>query len=376
MGDTFISKYMRKLMTEQPTIYFVRNYKFVLKEYGPVVSTFLGYLIDQDELRKNTRKNYNGSFYVSRGMIAEETVIKRKAQMTCERILKEAGYISFDTEDHNANKYTIKYDAIDEANPKNKVQDEKEDYPQVGGSSILEDTPAPSSSEDRVLTQEGVNYILTKSTTKTVSKSADTYSAEAPNSMHSCIKDKESAQKPPGAHAQSGNDAEIHEIIDQYNTAMGIKSIAEGDYDTVSQHLEDYRKLRKYFTPLGLAYAWKNFPDKGAKEKLTTPRIATIVSFRLMNVFLSRCKEIYAYSADTLDFKLDKLFKYYQEYINQIDPKKYHVNFVGELSMYGSSDCLYGKSHREERFNIYKQYLEPKLLQNEDLHDMIISMEV
>ena len=370
-------------MAEQPTNYFVRNIKHILKEHGPVVSTFLAFLIDQDEFRKNTRKNYNGEFYVSRGMIAEETMIKRKAQISSEKILEDAGYISIVPGDHSANKYTINYERIDDTNPAKQVKEvppaEDQVLTQVEGTSLPEEAPAPDSSLGGDQTEEGVNYIYyPKSLTKTVSKSADTYVPDGTESIHTalnvndlCIKEI-SEQQPPA----STNDEEIYAIINQYNEAMGGYEIADGDYKAVRDNLDDFRQLKPYFTPMGLLFAWKNFPDDGARKKLTKPRISTIISFKLMKTFLARKEEISSYCIDVMDMKLDKVFKYYRSYLNTIDPPKYQVNIVGGLCMNGSPESLYGKWHREERYKLYKEYLEPKLLHDEDIYDMIIDMEV
>lgn len=384
-------------MTEKPTIYFIRNYKFILKEHGPVVSSFLGYLIDQDGLRRNTRKKYKGQFYLSRTQLAEETMIKRKGQISCEKILIKAKFITLETEDHNANKYTINYGAIEKKNP-TKTEDEEntdslnevppqvegsstsEDVPpQVGGSSISEEVPSPPPSRSPVPTQEGVNYIGTRSSSISVSRSGATDGAEAPKSTDSgnikssCIKEESVAKAPPRAAPTSTGD-EIQDIVNEYNSAMQLPQ-ASDDYAFVKSNLEDFRKIRKYLTPACIEYAWSHFSDEVA-AKLKTKRLCVMKKFSVFDPFVKRHRELYSYFVDNWDNRLNKVFKYYRNMVNElVAPENLHVNIVGELA-YPSNETADGKSYRKKRIQIYKQYIEPKLLKDEELEDLIIDMEV
>ena len=394
-------------MTDQTTIYFVRNIKFILKEHGPVVSTFLAFLIDTDEFRRNTHKNYNGEFRISRPNISEETLIKVKAQKTCEKKLVEAGYITFTPGTHDAAKYTINYDAINKANPANqeeapseeqdlsKTEEESlpeavavssdKDLTQEQGGSIPEDILAPSSSKEGVPTPEGINYNITKSITKTVSKSKPTYVPDGTESIDSasdqnldcvehtqisCIK-KKAAQSPPGANAQNGDDFdEAIDIIEEYNRAMGIHlNPGEDELNRVLKDLDKLKEVRKYFSSTILNRIWDDYGDDYTAS-FGERRIAGFLACGFLPKLSQFGPLLIKADDDEIDQLLDRVFKQYGYQISPIiEDMGFHISY-GSLEPIDASKHFPPKTHRELRLNLYNQHIK-KLLSKDEKHDMI-----
>lgn len=386
-------------MAEQEAFY--QNQKVINKIYKPNTAAYLMLLNDKykywsthsENFQKITGHKFNGNFYVSRTTIEKEINISRSTQIRIEQELAKDGILIVTKMKHKPNWFTLNHDKIEEKID-TYYEDQKSvlpvfDYP-FDDEDEIDSTPTerstPSADND-VGTPAKMTQVPTTNRTvnnnkeskiknkNKVSNRTDIFNETDANYLenkNSCINKKEPAQQPPSANAHSGIDAEIYEIINKYNSVMGLKE-AKGDYQAVRNNIDDFRKLEKYFTPIGLKYAWKNFADKGARDKLTKPHISTIVSFKLLDTFVKRCNEIYAYEADYLDTRLDRAFRFYQQTLNKIKPDEFSIDSAGNLSLSEFIPNFNNKIHREKRLEVYKQYLEPILLQNDDKHDMIIA---
>lgn len=375
---------------------FFQHQKVLNKIYKPNRAAYLMLIADKhkywsthtENFYRLTNKRFTGHFYLSRTIIEKELNISRSTQIRIENELEKDGILTVTKMKHKANWFKVDLKMIQEKIDKYNEEQELAipfliDYPfddteeyeewvpntsERQGDLVDNEAGTPVKKTQSPLSKRPVNNnkeVIIKNKNK-VSKG--TYVSNV-KSKNSCINNKELAKQPPGADAHTGRKAEIYEIIDKYNSVMGLVTV-KGDYEAVSNNLDSFKKLERYFTPLGLKYAWKNFPDEGAKEKLKKPQIASIVSWKLLDTFLKRSSEIYAYEADYLDNKLDRAFRYYQNFLNEINPDLFTVDCVGRLSFGGSIGN--NKDHREKRLEVYKQYLEPKLLQSEDIHDMMI----
>lgn len=369
--------------------------KVINKIYKPNVAAYLMLLLDShkywanhtDEFYEHTKRRFTGRFYISRKRIEDFINIPKKTQIRIDAKLVADGILQVTPVENHPNWYKIDNQRLQEliAEFKEEKEHEKEEavpYPFDDDEEYEEWMPVKSErhqglghndtgARDKKAPALGTNNHANNNKELKINNknkvSKGTYVSNETRCKSSCIK-KEPVASPPSAHAHKGKNQEVLDIINKYNSVMGLKYY-DNDYDTVSQHLEDYKKLSKYFTPLGLKYAWENFPDTGAKDKLTSPYISCIKSWKLMEIFKARMQECYAYEADYLDNRLDKAFRTYQHYLNEVGNGKFSVNCVGELSM---PSIMNNKDHRQKRLEVYKQYLEPKLLTDEANDDMMI----
>ena len=227
------------------------------------------------------------------------------------------------------------------------------DLPQVETPSILEDIPAPSSSQDQVPTREGVNYNITKSLTKTVSRSS-TYVPDGTDSIDeyyqdlglgsiytqdSCIK-KKTEGSPPGANAQDGTDFdEAIDIIEEYNRAMDIHfNPGDKEISNVLEKLNELRKVRKYFNSTILNKIWNDYSDSYTKS-YKNRRISGFIKCSLVEQLSKYGPLIMKANDEEIDQLLDGIFMNYGDQISSI------IENEGYYLSYGSLEPIDASKH-------------------------------
>ncbi len=384
---------------------YFQQLKVINKIYKPNTAAYLMLVLDKhkywaskpDNFYKQTNRRFTGHFYVSRSTFEKEINLKRTAQNTAERELKADGIIHMVPMEGQANWYTINHEMLQEKideyywQQEENVEavidypfDESEEYEEwiFGSDKAGQDddntqaTPLKKDSPARLNHAATNNKELKIKNNNKVSKA--TYVPDGTESIDSCIKNinnscikEDSFVYRPPLHKTSD---EVQQIVNEYNAAMGLKE-ATGDYAFVKAHLGEFKKIRKYLTPASIEYAWSNFSDKTARE-LEAKRLCVIDRYGVFKPFLSRYSELYTYFVNSWDNRLNKVFKNYRNLVDElVAPDKLHVNIIGELA-FPSGETADGKGYRKKRIEIYKQHIEPKLLNDEDLEDMIIDLEV
>ena len=381
---------------------YYQSIKFLRKWLKPNTVVFFDELMDQykywtknnDDFKKNTGSPFRGVFYRSRAKIAENTNLKKGAQMAAEAILADMGLLTVIHQPDHPNWYKIDFQKLKQLfyeYQKEEAQKKVEkamillppnyDELTAGYQELDEDLSntwmggTPETGSEPIQKADGNKNIEVKiNNNNKVSNATYVFdSIEQNNSKnHSCK--KESITTPAGAWAPSGKGDEVQDIVNEYNGAMGLRQ-ADGDYEAVKDNLQDFRKIRRYLTPSALEYAWSNFSDETAKE-LKTKRASALDPYGVLQPFVQRKDEIYTYMTYKWDSGLNKVFKLFKPEIDSLLEKdRMHVNIIGELA--NENDLAAdGKWGRKRRIEIYKEIIEPKLLQDEELHDMIIDMEV
>jgi len=384
---------------------YFQQLKVINKIYKPNTAAYLMLLLDKhkywaskpDHFYKLTNRRFTGHFYVSRSTFKKEINLGRTAQNTAEEMLKADGIIKLKDDDGKANWYTIDHKMLQEKiDLYYEMQEEQEaviiDYPfdeteeyeewifgpdkadhteQSKQATLLKKNRPPRLNQAATNNKElkiKNNNKVSKATY--VPDGTDSIDSCIKNINNSCIKEDSFVYRPP-LHKTSD---EVQQIVNEYNAAMGLKE-ATGDYAFVKAHLGEFKKIRKYLTPASLEYAWSNFSDKTARE-LDAKRLCVIDRYGIFKPFLSRYSELYTNFVNSWDNRLNKVFKNYRNLVDElVAPDKLHVNIIGEMA-FPSGETADGKGYRKKRIEIYKQHIEPKLLNNEDLEDMIIDLEV
>ncbi len=371
---------------------------------GPHSAIFLSELLNSDsywyknpeKYYEKTGKPYWGRFYHSREMIEKRTGLSPSQQRKAQEALKDFEIISVISKGlPRKNYYLIDYQTLN-AFLSSCSYDDEEDYSQIleqqEAEKLNDKTLENSTSRGEETAHQDVKKLhinnnkgIIKKNKNKVSNATD--GAEAPKSslnsvkqQNSCIKD-DIGGSPPGAHAQNRatepinqpTNSEVDRLIQKYNAAMGIEW-NYGDRKSVAKNLSRIQAVEKYFTPIALSYAWKNMGDKACRE-LKDKRISGFIGYFLLDEVEKRGGEIYAYCADHLDFQLDRVFRRFENYINeQVKPKGY-ICEGADLEPIDIKADLNTKQHRELRYQIYKQHLEPLLLAEDDFYDMMITLE-
>ena len=353
------------------TVHFTRNYKFITKRFGPVVSTFLSHLIDQHDLRMKGKKKVV-SFFISRNQIAEETQIKRKAQMTCEAILVDCGIISIETRDYNAHQYTIHYQAI-EAQAPSAITDQNLDIQlptDEQGGSIHMDGAAPSLRGEELPTRVGANYISTRSITKSVSIPARTdfhIQSALTESNTSCIKNEIVCT--PTVRVSS-----LEQIIRKYNKAMHL------DYDpadeaTASLKYNELLSIERFLNPVALEYVWKVYSDEKTKADVKIKRISAFIKYKLLDDLQKHKAAIAAYCTDYIDQRLNSIFRTYSGKVNElIKSDGFTCDLFGSITPIKEDGIFTTKDERIMRTKILHDHLLP-VLPRDERRDMIKVLE-
>jgi hypothetical protein len=358
------------------TIHFTRQYKFITKKYGCTVSAYLSNLIDQHDLRTSGGRRVT-SFFLSRNQIADDTGIKRKAQITCEQVLVEAGIISIETRDYNANLYTINYQEIENQAPsagaasQEEVQRSASSAPtQVESPSLPGEGGAPSLGAGDLPTRVGANYISTRSTTKTVripERTKELIQSEASDSQSSCIK-KSMEVRPVGCTLS------VDQLVQKYNKAMNLKQDRK-DLPTATANILELHSVEHLLNPVALEYVWKQFSDKKTKEDVKEKRIGAFIKYHLLEAMIKHQSSVSSHCMDIVDQRLDSLFGAYSAKVDELlQPRGFTCDKMGSIRPMNEETNFSKKNERQLRSEILRDHL-LDLLPRDRKNDMMKVLE-
>jgi hypothetical protein len=397
-------------MAEKQIAYY-QSVKFLRRWLKPNTVVYFDELMDQyklwkdnpQEFQKITGIPFKGVFYRSRRKIAECTSLKKGAQLAAEKILEDMGLITVIPQTDHPNWYKIDFHKLkslhndyqeEQANKKAKKLEIKlpDNYEELTAdfqeldegvddnqtTCSPKNEPAPVQNADRnknrILKIDNKNKVSKATYVAEATDSIDAYYQElglgSIDSKHSCIK-KESAPKPPSAHARGGSDFdEALEIIEEYNRVMDIHiKPGEKEITRVLDNLDQLKHVRKYFRKEIIDTIWDQYGDDETKS-YDHRRIAGFLACGLLRKLTKYGSLITKADDGEIDRLLDVVFKQYGDKISSIIRDEGFILEYGSLEPINATMHFPPKEHRKVRLQFYHQHIK-QLLPEEEKHDMM-----